>query len=92
MWQLSCTRLHYMYATCVVGNDCPASDFIRAANLSPQLADFSRMQPEQPSPWFIVAMIFVKMISTAGTKEAELQGASSVMRANAAVEAMQGET
>ena len=50
------------------------------------------MQPEQPNPWHIVAMIFAKMISAAGAKEAELQGASSVMRGNAVVEAMQGET
>jgi hypothetical protein len=81
-----------MYATCVVGNDCPASDFVRVAHLSPQLADFSRMQPDQPSPWCIVFFIFVKMISTAGAKEAELQGASSVVRGNAMAEAMQGET
>jgi hypothetical protein len=50
------------------------------------------MQPDQPSPWYIVNWIFVKMISAAGAKEAELQGASSVVRANAAIEAMQGET
>ena len=50
------------------------------------------MQPEQPSPWHMVFMIFVKMISAAGAKEVELQGASSVMRANAVAEAMQGET
>ena len=50
------------------------------------------MQPEQPNPWYIVTMIFVKMISAAGAKEAELQGASSVMRGNAVVDAMQGET
>ena len=50
------------------------------------------MQPEQPNPWCIVVMIFAKMISAAGAKEAELQGASSVMRGNAAVEALQGET
>ena len=60
--------------------------------MSARLADFSRMQPEQPNPWLIVAMIFAKMISTAGAKEAELQGASSVVRGNAAIEAMQGET
>ena len=41
------------------------------------------MQPEQPNPWYIVQMIFVKMISAAGAKEAELQGASSVVRVNA---------
>jgi len=50
------------------------------------------MQPEQPNPWFIVMMIFFKMISAAGAKEAELQGASSVVRGNAVVEAIQGET
>jgi hypothetical protein len=50
------------------------------------------MQPEQPNPWHIVGMIFSKMISAAGVKEAELQGASSVMRGNAVVEAMRGET
>ena len=81
-----------MYVTCVVGNDYPASDFIQVANLSPQLADFSRMQPDQPNPWFMLIMIFSKMISTAGVKEAELQGASSVMRGNAVVQALQGET
>jgi hypothetical protein len=41
------------------------------------------MQPKQPNPWLIVVMIFTKMISAAGAKEAELQGASSVMRGNA---------
>jgi hypothetical protein len=50
------------------------------------------MQPDQPNPWFIVTMIFVKMISAAGAKEAELQGASSVVRGNAVIEAAQGET
>ena len=50
------------------------------------------MQPAQPNPWHIVLFIFGKMISTAGVKEAELQGASSVVRGNAVVEAMQGET
>ena len=59
---------------------------------SPQLADFSRMQPAQPNPWHIVLMIFFKMIRAAGAKEAELQGASSVVRGNTLVEAMQGET
>ena len=60
--------------------------------MASQLADFSRMQPEQPNPWNIVAMIFYKMISAAGAKEAELQGASSVVRGNAVVTATQGET
>ena len=50
------------------------------------------MQPEQPNPWHILAMIFFKMISAAGAKEAELQGSSSVVRRNAVVEAVQGET
>ena len=50
------------------------------------------MQPEQPNPWLIVSMIVNKMISAAGAKEAELQGASSVVRGNAVAEAMQGET
>ena len=50
------------------------------------------MQPAQPNPWFMVFMIFIKMISAAGAKEAELQGASSVMRGNAVVAAMQRET
>ena len=57
-----------------------------------QLADFSRMQPDQPNPWKIVLFTFMKMISAAGAKEAELQGSSSVMRANAVVQAAQGET
>ena len=48
------------------------------------------MQPEQPNPWRIVNIIFTKMISTAGAKEVELQGASSVMRVNAAHEALEG--
>jgi hypothetical protein len=50
------------------------------------------MQPDQPNPWWIVNMIFSKMIGAAGAKEAELQGASSVVRGNAAIDAMQGET
>ena len=45
------------------------------------------MQPAQPNPWLIVVLIFAKMISAAGAKEAELQGASSVVRRNAVVEA-----
>ena len=60
--------------------------------MSSELADFSRMQPAQPNPWHIVHMILLKMISAAGAKEAELQGASSVVRRNAVAEAMQGET
>ena len=50
------------------------------------------MQPAQPNPWLIVGMILAKMVSAAGAKEAELQGASSVVRGNAVVEAIQGET
>ena len=50
------------------------------------------MQPDQPNPWFMVIMIFTKMISTAGAKEAELQGASSAVRVSAVNEAAQGET
>ena len=57
-----------------------------------ELADFSRMQPEQPNPYHVVLMIFLKMIGAAGAKEAELQGTSSVVRGNAIHEAMQGET
>ena len=60
--------------------------------LSARLADFSRMQPAQPNPWHIVLFIFAKMISAAGAKEAELQGASSVVRGNAMAEAIRGET
>jgi hypothetical protein len=57
------------------------------------LADFSRMQPNQPDPWVILlGMVFMKMVSAAGAKEAELQGASSVMRGNAITEALTGET
>ena len=47
------------------------------------------MQPEQPNPWHIVNMIFFKMISAAGAKEAELQGASSVVRGSWVIEAAQ---
>ena len=50
------------------------------------------MQPDQPNPSMILNFIFIKMISTAGAKEAELQGTSSVVRGNAVVEAIQGET
>ena len=50
------------------------------------------MQPEQPNPGQMLSMISAKMVSTAGAKEAELQGASSVVRGNAVTEAMQGET
>jgi hypothetical protein len=71
---------------------CPPLDESSAERLAAQLADFSRMQPDQPNPWLIVVFSFMKMISAAGAKEAELQGASSVVRRNAVVEAMQGET
>jgi hypothetical protein len=84
------TTLHVCHMCC--WQRMPGLGFIRVANLSPQLADFSRMQPEQPNPWIIVFFIFTKMISAAGVKEAELQGASSVVRGNATIEAMQGET
>jgi hypothetical protein len=50
------------------------------------------MQPAQPNPWLIVILIIAKMTSAAGAKEAELQGASSVVRGNAITDAMQGET
>ena len=53
------------------------------------------MQPDQPSPWWMVCMIFMKMISAAGAKEAELQGASSVVRGrrgNLVTDAIQDET
>ena len=46
------------------------------------------MQPTQPNPWHIVAFIFAKMISAAGAKEAELQGASSVVRGNAVADVL----
>jgi hypothetical protein len=45
------------------------------------------MQPDQSNPYMIVMLIFTKMISTVGAKEAELQGASSVVRVNAVHEA-----
>ena len=57
-----------------------------------QLANFSRLHPEQPNPWNIVIMIFAKMISAAGAKESKLQGASSVVRVNTEAEAAHGET
>ena len=60
--------------------------------LSARLADFSCMQPDQPNPFVIVIMIFVKMTSAAGAKEAELQGSSSKMRDNTVILAIQGET
>ena len=50
------------------------------------------MQPDQPNPWHLVLWIFMKMIGVAGLKEAELQGASSVMRGNVVTDAIQGET
>ena len=50
------------------------------------------MQPEQPNPWNIVVFIFNKMISAVGAKEAELQGSSSVVRVNVALDSMAGET
>jgi hypothetical protein len=43
------------------------------------------MQPDRPNPSYILSMIFIKMISAAGAKEVELQGASSANRVNAAV-------
>ena len=60
--------------------------------MSMPLADFSRMPPVQPNPENIVVFIFLKMISAAGAKEAELQGASSVMRVNVLAEAAIFET
>ena len=64
----------------------------RLSDIIDTCADFSRMQPVQPNPWQLVTMIFMKMVSAAGAKEAELQGASSVVRGNAVLEAIQGET
>jgi hypothetical protein len=61
----------------------------RVADLSTRFADFSRMQPEQPNPWHIVLFIFTKMVSAAGAKEAELQGASSVVRGNAGLDRLE---
>jgi hypothetical protein len=72
--------------------NCPPLDESWADCLSAQLADFSRMQPEQPNPWLIVVIIFSKMIRAAGAKEAELQGSSSVMRANVVTQALWGGT
>ena len=89
MRQSSCTRPHHTIVLPTLA--CPW-DGSRVADLSARLADFSRMQPEQPNPWLIVTMTFAKMISAAGAKEAELQGSSSVVRRNAVTEAMQGET
>ena len=61
--------------------------------MSGRLANFSRMQPEQLNPWNIVYFIFMKMISAAGAKKAELQlGSSSVVRGNALNEALWGKT
>ena len=89
MRQSPCMRPHHTIVLPTLA--CPW-DESHVADLSACLADFSRMQPEQPNPWLIVQMIFFKMISAAGAKEAELQGASSVVRGNAAIEAMRGET
>jgi hypothetical protein len=50
---------------------------------SAALVDFSRKQPEQPNPWFILGGSFSERVSAAGAKETELQGASSVVRRNA---------
>ena len=57
------------------------------------------MQPDQPNPYYIVLWIFNKMSITAGVKEEELQGSSSLVREgvggqlNSRVTAMmQGET
>jgi hypothetical protein len=64
----------------------------QAADVSTSLADFSQMQPEQPNLWHIMAVIFVNMSSGAGAKKVELQGSSSVIHRNVALEAMHGET
>jgi hypothetical protein len=48
------------------------------------------MQPAQPNPWFTANFIFLKMINAAGAREAELQGASSVVHGNAVIEAIEG--
>ena len=89
MWHSPCTRPHH---TIVLPTLAYPWDGSHVADLSARLADFSRMQPTQPNPRHIVLFIFTKMISAAGAKEAELQGASSVVRGNAVVEAAQGQT
>ena len=91
MRQSPCTRRHHTIVLLLPTLAC-LWDGSRVVDLSARLADFSRMQPEQPNPWHIVTMIFAKMISAAGAKEAELQGASSVVRGNAMAEAIRGET
>jgi hypothetical protein len=50
------------------------------------------MQPEQPNPWLIVQLVFGKMTSSAGAKETELQGSSSVVRRNAVVDSIVAQT
>ena len=53
-----------------------------------QLANFSRLQPEPPNPWNIVLLIFTKMISAPGAKEAALHGSSSAVHRDALTEAL----
>ena len=89
MRQSSCTRPHHTIVLPTLA--CPWDGGL-AADLSARLADFSRMQPAQPDPYWIVIMILFKMISAAGAKEAELQGASSVVRVNVVAKAAMGET
>jgi hypothetical protein len=60
----------------------------RAADLLGQLANFSRLQPEPPNPWNIVLLIFTKMISAPGAKEAALHGSSSAVHRDALTEAL----
>jgi hypothetical protein len=53
--------------------------------------DFSRMQPAQPSPHRALNMVNNNMLATAGARQQELEGASSMSgRKNVALGALQG--
>ena len=43
-----------------------------------EAGDFSRMQPAQPNPWHAILMVTASMFGTVGSKQKELEGASSV--------------
>jgi hypothetical protein len=53
--------------------------------------DFSRMQPTQPNPWLALQLVNNNMMATAGARQKELEGASTMSgRKNEATDAMSG--
>ena len=54
-----------------------------------EASDFSRMQPAQPNPWGTLQVVVINMEATAGARQRELEGATSISgRKNAAADAI----